>query len=281
MNAAVRNAIRQFVKNDLTWTILKPIVKVSEFLTYQREVATAVPSVDPDKRVFEDLIGTPVVKYGPLTGLKYPSFTSYGSSIYPKIIGSYEAEIAPVVEQIIANGYSEILDIGCAEGYYANGLALKSPGSKVYAYDTDEQARTFCTEMAELNGVSDRVSVSGTCTAEMLAKFPFTGKGLIFCDCEGYEKHLFNKNNVDNLTNCDLLIETHDFIDITISGYIEDLFKHTHDIEVIRSLDDITKAKTYGFAEGKGLNIVQREKLYHEGRPHIMEWYWLKTKGRK
>jgi predicted O-methyltransferase YrrM len=278
MNAAIRNVTGLLVKNDFIWSLIKPMMKLSEFLAYRREVSVHVPFVDPDKMLFESVIGRSVVKRGPLEGLKYPSFTSFGSSIYPKIIGSYEAEIAPVLKQIIATNYSEILDIGCAEGYYAVGLAMKCPDSKVYAYDTDEQARAFCAEMALLNNVAERVAIGGSCSADTLASFSFSQKGLIFCDCEGYEKQLFTKDNISNLTSCDLLIETHDFIDLTISGYIEDLFKDSHDIQIIRSLDDITKAKTYNFVEGYGMNIVQREKLYHEGRPHIMEWYWLRSK---
>src|SRR5690606_34320539 len=144
---------------------------------------------------------------------------------------------------------SEILDIGCAEGYYAVGFALKCPGTRVYAYDTDEQARNYAQQMAELNGVADRVEVRAHCSAETLAGFSFTGRALIFCDCEGYEKQLFNGDNLANLKNCDLLIETHDFIDITISGYIEALFAGTHRVQVIRSLDDITKAKEYAYTE--------------------------------
>lgn len=278
MNGIVRKLTTQLVKNDGIWTLFKPIIKIADFLSYQREVTQRVDTVDPDWGYFESILKAPVVRYGPFTGLKYPSFTSFGSSIYPKIIGSYELEITDVITSIINGGYTEILDIGCAEGYYAVGFAMKSPGSKVYAYDTDEQARGFCSQMAGLNNVTDRIVIDAFCSAETLADFKFRSKGLIFCDCEGYEKQLFNKQNLANLRNCDLLIETHDFIDITISEYIENLFRDTHNIQVIRSLDDITKAKTYSYTEAKGLNIVQREKLYHEGRPHIMEWYWLTAK---
>lgn len=278
MNASIRKLTTALVKNNAVWKLLQPIIKVSEFISYQREVTQRVEIIDPDNDLFEKILQQAVVKHGPFTGLKYPSFTSYGSSIYPKILGCYELEITDIIQQIVNTGYTEILDIGCAEGYYAVGFALKSPSSKVYAYDTDEQARGFCKDMANLNGVADKVTINAFCSAETLAGFNFTKKGLIFCDCEGYEKQLFNKQNLPNLTRCDLLIETHDFIDITISEYIETLFKDTHDIQIIRSLDDITKAKTYNYAEAKNLDIRQREKLYHEGRPHIMEWYWLRSK---
>ncbi len=65
--------------------------------------------------------------------------------------------------------------------------------------------------MAKLNNVGDKIQVRSTCTADELANFNFTKRGLIICDCEGYEYELFNENNIDNLKNCDLIIEVHDF----------------------------------------------------------------------
>ena len=81
---------------------------------------------------------------GPFKGMKYPEFLSLGSTLIPKLIGSYEAELHPIIDEIIACGYEEIWDVGCAEGYYAVGLALMSPTSKIRAYDIDIHSRKAC-----------------------------------------------------------------------------------------------------------------------------------------
>jgi 2-polyprenyl-3-methyl-5-hydroxy-6-metoxy-1,4-benzoquinol methylase len=96
------------------------------------------------------------VRHGPFSGMQCASVSS-GSLLSPKIIGSYESPIHCWIIDAITRNYNTILDIGCAEGYYAVGFALKSQDSKVYAYDTESLARENTAELAQLNGVSDRV----------------------------------------------------------------------------------------------------------------------------
>lgn len=102
------------------------------------------------------------VQTGPFAGMKYDGRAT-GSTAAPKLIGSYESEIAPWIEQLCADSYDCVIDIGCAEGYYAVGMALRSPASKVVAFDIDSTARALCTELARLNGVSERIEVRSTC----------------------------------------------------------------------------------------------------------------------
>jgi len=40
-----------------------------------------------------------------------------------KLLGFYEQPLQPYIEQVIQTGYPTIINIGCAEGYYAVGLA--------------------------------------------------------------------------------------------------------------------------------------------------------------
>src|SRR5436190_882004 len=69
--------------------------------------------LSPDKKVLG----------GIFKGLQYPRFESSGSGLVTKLLGSYENELHPFIQQLGANKYTEIIDIGCAEGYYAVGLA--------------------------------------------------------------------------------------------------------------------------------------------------------------
>src|SRR5258708_39673128 len=84
--------------------------------------------------LFED--GPPKVLSGPFLGMPYLNEIIWGP-ITPKWIGSYEAELHSVVEQLIAGEYREIVNVGCAEGYYAVGLASRIPKVKVLAFDLD------------------------------------------------------------------------------------------------------------------------------------------------
>src|SRR5262249_676672 len=151
--------------------------------------------------------------------------------------------------------YHQIIDVGCAEGYYAVGLALRIPSAVIYAFDTDQGALTLCERMARLNGVESRLITRSFCSPHPLPSIPLTGRGLIICDCEGYEKELFGPETPRRLEGCDLLIEIHDFVDINISSVLRNRFEPTHDIEVVQSLDDIQKAKTYDYPEINGYGL--------------------------
>ena len=190
-----------------------------------------------------------VVRHGPFAGMKYPTGQSFGSALFPKLLGSYESEIHSIIESICSQPYTEIIDIGCGEGYYAVGLALRIPTAVVYAYDTVAAACRFCAEMADLNGVGGRVILGSFCDESVVRSLPVTGRGLIISDCEGYEKTLFSADLASYLADFDLLVETHDFIDIGISEGLVRLFQSSHEIMTIKSVDDIEKAKRYQFNE--------------------------------
>lgn len=273
MKDLIKKVISRIVQNDFCWTLLdRTLLRVTRYadLVNKRSkepeiVLEAIQAVCPDL----------VVKHGTFKGMRYPQMQSIGSTIFPKLIGSYEREIQPLIESICKADYTEFVDIGCAEGYYAVGLAMHVPAARVYAYDTDEEAIHLCNEMARLNGVEQRVFTGSFCDSETLTSIPIKKKGLIICDCEGYEKELFSKETVDALTNCDFLIEIHDIIDISISCFIRRIFEHSHQIEVVESVDDIRKAHTYYYKEIEDYDLETRRILLAENRASIMEWFYI------
>jgi len=95
------------------------------------------------------LISEGVVLDGPFKGMKYPKNESFGSAFLPKILGTYEKEISSLVQSLLNSNYDIVLDVGCAEGYYAVGFAKFGKARKVFAYDIQEKARKLCSEMAQ------------------------------------------------------------------------------------------------------------------------------------
>ncbi len=271
MKSTIKKIITGLSNNDIAWKILRPFALLGFYAVSNRR-KPAQQVIDHTDDPLMSIFKKTDVLYGPFKGMKYPSSSSVGSSFYPKLLGSYERELHETISTLLEKNYTDVLDIGCAEGYYAIGLGLKLPKAKVYAYDTDETARQLCLQMAKLNNIEKQVIIKKTCTPEDLAKFEFTGKSLIICDCEGYEDQLFDQTNIGNLNNCDLLIETHDFLNLNISGNLIQLFADTHNVQVVKSIDDIEKAQTYIYAETDGLNLRQKFELYRECRPSIMSW---------
>ena len=109
------------------------------------------------------------VMNGPFQGMKYIA-TSNGSQLLPKILGSYEEPIHEWVrERALAWQYETIIDVGCAEGYYAVGFALKSPKSKIIAFDIDTSALANARQLAMINKVDHRVEFSEKFDADCCA----------------------------------------------------------------------------------------------------------------
>ncbi len=262
------------VTNRFSWGVLdKLIVQNADRLRFQRNWA-----IHGVREALDRLAADLTVRRGPFQGMRYPERTAVGSSFAPKLIGCYERELHPLFARIVTRPYRTIIDVGCAEGYYAVGLALRIPQAIVHAYDTDPLARSQCRKMAELNGVADRVIVGETFTPGDLVKFDFRGPGLIICDCEGYEKELFSQAAVDRLGDQDVLIEAHDFVDPQITPQLKARFAPTHDIEAIPSVDDYHKSRVYDYPELQGYSIDLRRILLGEYRTANMEWLFMMPK---
>ncbi len=157
----------------------------------------------PVERAFTKRHGLRVVA-GPFAGMKYLGEAT-GSRLLPKLCGSYEVELHPLMERISTRRYEKVIDVGCAEGYYAVGFALKFPGIPVFAYDIDQNARRLCAELARVNGVADRVSVCGGCGPELLREIAHE-RVLLICDCEGYEYELLDNDAAGDMARWDLVI---------------------------------------------------------------------------
>ena len=109
-----------------------------------------------------------IVASGPFAGMKYAS-GSIGSRLLPKILGTYELELHPTIEKICQRSFDLIIDVGAAEGYYAVGMALRNSDAEVIAFETEVGGQNLIKEMADINGVADRVSVRGFCDSESLS----------------------------------------------------------------------------------------------------------------
>lgn len=176
----------------------------------------------------------PVVQDGPFKGLKYMR-EAMNSGLTSKILGCYESEIQHAVRTEAAVGYEAIVDVGCAEGYYAAGFAMASPASTVYAYDIDEKCRTLCATLAGLNGVTSRVRVGAACDHAQLNALSERSVFLL-SDCEGYEMQLLDPSAVPAMAGWNILVELHEGLVPGVTDAIVARFSATHDIELIDSV---------------------------------------------
>lgn len=216
-----------------------------------------------------------IVQNGHFKGMKYIKRSS-GSALLPKILGSYEEPIQEWVREVIEDKkYENILDIGCAEGYYACGFAMRMPDKKITAYDIDEIARQNTAELKELNSLNN-IEIKAECTHEEL-NLKSKPNTLVFCDIEGFEKILLDPIKVPNLKYVDLLIEAHDCFVPNITEELIERFYLTHTIRII--VDYPYRIKNY--KTPKFASKEQVEYIINEKRSSHMKFIYMESVNEK
>ncbi|THD56400.1 hypothetical protein [Phenylobacterium sp.] len=170
----------------------------------------------------------PVITGGPFAGMKYLDTTTEGALI-PRLLGTYESELHPYLAKLEAGGLDCVIDVGCAEGYYAVGLARAMPGVTVYAYDTEEAARMKCAELASINGVADRVIIGGEFPPDGFEAFAGR-RALVIVDTEGAEVDILQPALSPALARMNVIVETHDLYRQGALATMLERFGPTHDI---------------------------------------------------
>lgn len=215
------------------------------------------------------VVGTKV-QAGPFAGMVLPELSSWsGGYLAPKILGCYEAELHDALEHAIAQQPDVVINVGCAEGYYAVGLARRLPNARTFAFDISTEAQAACTSAARMNGVGDRVTVLGECDARQLVELTRgCRRALLVIDCEGTEVQLLSAEALPQLRQCDIIVELHDFVDRSISATLGARLLPTHDVTAVRE----------GPRDPAGVDILSRlgtldrTLLVCEGRPELMHW---------
>ena len=216
----------------------------------------------------------------PFKNLNYEGIDAHGSAMYPKIIGTYESELRDEITRLGNNQYDLIVDIGCAEGYYAVGLAQMFPGTPVKAYDIDASARKACKKLADRNGVGGQVQIQSFCSDAELQQLCEGNSGLVICDCEGFEEFVLNQRVAKACFQSDLIVEVHDCFYPGIGDKLQDAFSDTHNCIKIAAVG-IKHKKT--LLSKNSLELVPEHILnvaLDEHRPSGMYWLILENKSR-
>jgi precorrin-6B methylase 2 len=169
-----------------------------------------------------------VIWGGLFKGMDYVDKATEGA-LLPRLLGAYEAELHPHLRAFAAEGLEAVIDVGCAEGYYAVGLARLMPNVVVHARDTDAKALIACKALAEKNGVADRVILGGEFSPEDFDAF--AGKRvLVMVDAEGAEVDVLQPALSPALAGFNIVVETHDIYRAGALATLVERFSPTHDI---------------------------------------------------
>jgi hypothetical protein len=147
------------------------------------------------------------VQNGPFKGMLYPRAAAAIRWCVPQLMGTYEKELHPFLLEASTRQYDCVIDIGSAEGYYACGLA-RMLGVPVYAYDPEPIEKAYASEMAQLNGVSNLVTMGNLFSPDDMKAFS-SKRALVLCDCEGFEEVLFTPETLEDTRKWDIIVELH------------------------------------------------------------------------
>jgi hypothetical protein len=172
-----------------------------------------------------------IVRAGLFQGMAYLPNCAEGCYL-PKLLGCYEHELEPYLKQAIDRHYQAIINVGCSEGFYAVGLARLMPQTQIFAYDTNQAAHDDCWQLAEQNGVIDRLTIGGTFAPQDFQQFA-DRQTLVLCDIEGGEADLLDPTAAPALSRMDIIVELHDGFVPGIQELLIDRFQTTHTISIV------------------------------------------------
>lgn len=214
--------------------------------------------------------GTTVLA-GPFAGMAYPVRAAEGARA-ARLLGAYEASLEPVIETIAARPYAQVVDIGCAEGYYAVGLARRMPQARILARDTSAAAQDLCKDLARVNGVEDRVQVGGLFTHADFA-LCLAAPTVLICDIEGAEADLLDPAAAPGLRQADILVEVHEGMRPGLLADLTARFATSH--RITRIDRTLRPDRLPPWAED--LSDLDRLLLLWEWRASPTPWLWMET----
>lgn len=212
-----------------------------------------------------------IVQSGPFTGMLLLQERAWkDENLKTQCLGCYEQELHSAIEYEIEHlsklENPKIIDIGCAEGYYAIGLGRRLPHAVIYAVDISEECLKIAHRAAALNGVK---IITGASMAEVMDK-----PDLVIVDVEGQETDYLNMRHFPDLAKADIIVECHDTDGKICTDILMDRFSGTHDIELIfEGARDPNKFEFLRRAES-----LHRWMAVCEGRPCMMNWLVMKPK---
>lgn len=204
---------------------------------------------------------------GPFKGMTILDQVSWGSGDRAaKLLGCYEQELHGVIEDFILSRPAQIINIGCAEGYYSVGLALRLPDSRVAAVDVDEAALAICDANAVANGVTNQLT---TMLPDALdSSWTDPAGALWVVDVEGAEADILDPIQTPALRSAMVLVECHDFVHPHITEELRRRFSETH---LVRNI--IQSSRNPGqYAVLRNRPESERWAAVNERRPCVMNW---------
>lgn len=212
-----------------------------------------------------------VVQSGPFKGMLLSRTQGWvDGAIGPQLLGCHEEELHASLEQEIVRLESldnpKIVNVGCAEGYYAIGLARRLPKATVWAIDNNDTSLEIAKQSARDNGVN--IVIGDT------LDHVFAAPDLIVMDCEGAEVGYLDCAKFPSLKAATIIVELHSSKEQETHAILYDRFDASHVVGYVR--EGARDPNKYEMLQPK--SSAFRWAAICENRPVMMYWYVMRPK---
>lgn len=210
------------------------------------------------------------VQSGPFAGMTLVQETSwYGGDLLTKLLGIYEMELHGPISEAISYNPTVVINVGCAEGYYAVGLSLCLPQATVHVFDIDLEALQVCEKAAAANRVDGKLRLEKGCSGTAVNRLVQSSKRcVLFVDCEGCEHGLLLELSPNEMVRTIFIVETHETV---VPGVTDDLMNRFKDTHHIRSITQGAR-NPHEIEMLSGLPEDMQWLAVSEGRPQTSKW---------
>ena len=217
-----------------------------------------------------------IVQNGVFKNLKINKDVTWGrGDIASKIYGFYENKIQEKLKEIKK---PILIDIGAADGFFAIGCLYSKLSKYCYAFEQNETSRLALRKTAEINKVTNQISIMGKVDNQsFLSSLPNNlelSKTVILCDIEGEEYDFFSETILKKLKKCNLIIEIHNESSNSKETTLLKLAKKYFNVNILldnnKDMSEITILHN--------LNDIDRNLIACEGRSYIGKWWHLSPK---
>jgi hypothetical protein len=270
---------------NLTQSVMKRATRILMRSNFAWEVASKLPNRDYFVQHRSSVVKKSVRKKcaaylrplrvldGPFAGTQYAEAASVGSSLWPKLLGTYESELRDCIARICNCGYRNVIDVGFAEGYYLVGLGKQMKESQLIGFDIEPEAERLCLANAEANGIApNRLRLYGAFDPQQFERC-LGAQSLVVVDCEGFENEVVAALTPEGLGAADWLIETHDHLIQGTTERLTDVLKATHSLQIIHTDSDLEAKKRLLPQPIRSVcDEYEQEALVTEGRLAKQSW---------
>tara|TARA_B100000212_G_scaffold70965_1_gene49975 strand:+ start:9241 stop:10074 length:834 start_codon:yes stop_codon:yes gene_type:complete len=249
----------------------------------QREIWREETIRQRQKRIslelFKMLNGT--VKYGPFKGLRLTHNPWWGQlDLGSQCLGLYEKEILKFIENIEDGQFTNFIDIGAADGYYAVGLLSTGKIQRSICFEKTDKGREAIFTNWKNNGAIGQLVVKAKANFESIATLTEHDleRSLILIDIEGGEFELLNNDTIHKFRYSKILLEIHNWVTDFEEKYknllisLDEFFC----IKIIKRVD----RQVDNYMELRDFTDDNRLLLISERRPCLMRFLELTPKSR-